>query len=453
MKVILLSGGSGLRLWPLSNTTRSKQYINLLQSPNEGYESMIQRVWRQLDAVNLLNHTFLSTNIDQVENIINQIGSNVHLIIEPERRDTFPAIALTASYLHSIEKVGHDEVIFFLPVDHFVENYFFKVLPELEKILHHSDTDILLLGVSPTMPSEKYGYIIPEASNHSAYQKVKYFVEKPDKETAENLINNHALWNCGVFAFKLKYLIDLLIKKGYPTEYNQLSLEYNQLPNISFDIEVIEKSNNISVVPFNGHWKDLGTWSDFVRVMESNIKGRGIVSDDSANVHLINELNIPVVINGLSDVVVAASHDGILVSHKEKSLNIKPLVKELQVRAMVEEKRWGSYRVLDYETLPSGDQTLVKLVSINPGKNISYQTHMQRSEVWTITSGDGLFVLDDIMRNVSAGDVLVIPVGSRHAIKSITELQFIEIQMGRDLIEEDIVRICMSWEEIEKLCN
>lgn len=453
MKVIILSGGSGLRLWPLTNATRSKQYLNLLQGPNGAYESMIQRVWRQLNAVNLLKHTYLSTNKDQMESIFNQIGSDVRIITEPERRDTFPAIALTTSYLHSVEKLGHDEVIFILPVDHFVESHFFEVLPELEKILHHSNADILLLGVSPTIPSEKFGYIIPEESNHSAYQKVKYFVEKPDKNTAEKLIKNNALWNCGVFAFKLKYLLDLLKTNGYPTEYNKLSLEYDKLPNVSFDIEVIEKSKSVIVVPFNGYWKDLGTWSDFIQVMETNIRGRGIVSGDSTNVHLINELNIPVVINGLTDVVVAASHDGILISNKEKSLNIKPLVKDLQVRSMVEEKRWGSYRVLDYETLSSGNKTLIKSISINPGKNISYQTHAKRSEVWTITSGIGLFVLDDVMRKVTAGDVLVIPVGSKHAVKSITELQFIEVQLGSDLLEEDIVRICMSWEEIEKLCT
>jgi mannose-1-phosphate guanylyltransferase len=453
VKVVILSGGSGLRLWPLTNSSRSKQYLNLLQGPNEGYESMIHRIWRQLDEVNLLTHTYLSTNKDQIESVLNQLGKKVRLIIEPEQRDTFPAIALTAAYLHSVEKIGEDEVIFFLPADHYVESHFFKFFSELEKILLDSNADILLLGVSPSKPSEKYGYIIPEVSNHSGYHKVKAFVEKPDEDTAGKLIKNHALWNCGVFAFKLKYLIDLLKTKGYTTEYNKLTQEYDQLPNTSFDIEVIEKSKNIIVVPFNGIWKDLGTWSDLIQVMETNISGKGIVSEDSTNVHLINELNIPVVINGLSNAVIAASQDGILISNKEKSLNIKPLVKDLQARAMVEEKRWGSYRVLDYETLPNGSKTLINSVSMNPGKNISYQIHAKRSEVWTITSGMGLFVLDGQMRRVTAGDVLVIPVGSKHAIKSLTELQFIEVQMGTDLLEEDIVRICMNWNEIEKLCN
>lgn len=452
MKVILLSGGSGLRLWPLSNTTRSKQYLDLLPCPNQEYESMIQRVWRQLDEVGLQKHTYLAANKIQIESIHNQLGKDMRLIIEPERKDTFPAISLAAAYLHSVEKVELNEVITVLPVDHFVESDFFQVLDNLEKTLQHSTADILLLGVSPTEPSEKYGYIIPDESDNRSCQKVKYFVEKPDKTTSEKLIKDNALWNCGVFAFKLKFLIDLLKTKGFATEFDQLVEKYNQMPSISFDFEVLEKCQNILVKPFKGHWRDLGTWSDFTQVMETNVKGRGIVSGDSTNVHLINQLNIPVVINGLSNVVLAASPDGILVSQKEKSSDIKPLVQMVNVRPMVEQKRWGSYRVLDIEKLPCGNKVLTKSLFLNAGKNISYQTHAKRSEVWTITSGMGLFVLDDRMQKVSAGDVLVIPVGSKHAIKSLTDLQFIEVQMGSELLEEDIIRICMTWEEVERCC-
>lgn len=453
IKIVLLTGGSGLRLWPLSNTVRSKQYLNLLSSPIGGYESMLQRVYRELYSVGLLKDTYMCTNKDQTENILNQLGDHVNLIIEPEQRDTFPAIALTAAYLDSIEKVEHDEVIFVVPVDHFVESSFFQGLLELEKILKQGNEDILLLGVSPTGPSVKYGYIVPEKSQDSHYQKVKSFVEKPDKDTAEKLIKNNALWNCGVFGFKLRYLIEMLKTKGYTTEFNKLVEQYEQLPINSFDYEVLEKSENVIVTQFNGLWRDLGTWGDFIQVMETNIIGRGIVSNESTSVHLINELNIPIVINGLSDVVIAASHDGILISDKESSANIKPLVQKLHARPMVEEKRWGTYRVLDLETLPNKNKTLIKSITINPGKHISYQTHSKRSEVWTITSGSGLFVLDGKMQKVTAGDVLKIPVGSMHAIKALTELHFIEVQMGSDLVEDDIVRICMTWEEVEEYCS
>lgn len=452
MKVILLSGGSGQRLWPLSNSVRSKQYLKLLQCP-DGYESMIQRIWRQICDAGLQDHTYLSTSIDQIDNIHNQIGNHVPLIIEPERRDTFPAIALAVAYLHSVEKVDSHEVICVLPVDHLVESHFFSALIKLEKALMQTNAEISLLGLSPTRPSEKYGYIIPEESKGSSYQKVKQFVEKPDKARAETLIQSKALWNCGVFAFKLQYLLNALITRGYTTDYNQLISQYNRLPKISFDFEVVEKARDVVVEPFKGYWKDLGTWGEITKAMPTNIKGRGKVSDDATNVHIINELNIPVIINGLSDIVLAASQDGILISHKEKTSTIKPLVQDEIDRPMVEEKRWGSYRVLDFEVLDDGNKVLTKSISIRSSKSISYQTHAKRSEAWTIISGNGLFVLNDQIRKVTPGDVLVIPAGSKHAIKALTDLQFIEVQMGRDLLDEDIVRICKTWEEVEKLCS
>lgn len=452
MKFILLSGGSGQRLWPLSNSVRSKQFLKLLQS-QDGYESMIQRIWRQVGDAGLLEHTYLSVGKNQIDSIHNQLGNNVRLIIEPERRDTFPAIVLAATYLHSVEKIDPHEVICVLPVDHLVESHFFSELIKLENALLQTNADIALLGLSPTRPSQKYGYIIPEETNDSTYQKVKQFVEKPDRYTAKTLIQSNALWNCGVFAFKLQYLLNILTTMGYTTNYNELISQYKELPKNSIDFEVIEKAKNIVVEPFKGYWKDLGTWGDFTKTMLTNIKGRGKVSDDSVNVHIINELNIPVVINGLSDIVFVASQDGILISHKEKTSAIKPLVRDVIDRPMVEERRWGSYRVLDFETLGNGNKVLTKSISIHSGKSISYQTHAKRSEVWTIISGHGLFVLNDNIRNVNPGDVLEIPVGSMHAIKALTDLQFIEVQMGSELIEEDIVRICMTWDEVEQRCS
>lgn len=422
MKVILLSGGSGQRLWPLSNTNRSEQYLKLLQSPDQGHESMIQRIWRQLNAMDLLEHTYLSTNKDQVDSIHNQLGNDVHLIVEPEQRNTFPSIALAAAYLHSVEKIDPNEVICVMHADHYVENDFFQALIQLERTLQSSDADLLLLAHASSEPSEK-------------------------------TIKNKALWNHrGIYAFRLKYVIDLLEIEGVETDYDQLIAQYDTLPNIHFEVEVVKESNHVIITPFSGYWKDLSTWGDYTQEMETNIIGKGKVSDDAANVHLINETNVPVVVNGISDVVVAVSPGGILISDKEKSSAIQPLVQDFLGRPMIEERRWGSYRVLDYEILPDGSKVLTKSISLKPGKNISYQTHAKRSEVWTIVSGNGLFVLDDHMQEVAPGDVLEIPVGSKHALKAVTDLQFIEVQIGSDLIETDIRRICMTWEEVELRC-
>lgn len=162
MKLVLLSGGSGKRLWPLSNDIRSKQFLKILDSPNGDKESMVQRVWRQIEEANLKKDTCIATSIGQVEILKNQLNDDIKLIVEPQKKDTFPAIALAATYLYSMEGIGLDETIVILPVDPYVENNFFKIMENLDTVLQNSDVDLALIGVKPSYPSEKYGYIIPE---------------------------------------------------------------------------------------------------------------------------------------------------------------------------------------------------------------------------------------------------------------------------------------------------
>lgn len=219
MKLILLSGGSGKRLWPLSNESRSKQFLKILPYSDNELESMVQRLWRQLKANQLVDASFISTSKAQVDIIQSQLGTEVPLIIEPERRDTFPAIALASTYFYSTIGVSLDEVITVMPVDPFVENQFFDKVKDLEDVIAQSDKDIALIGVNPTYPSTKYGYIIPDKDkmDHEQLQtfiKVKAFKEKPSEDQAQRLIEQHALWNCGVFAFKLGYMIHQLEKEG-----------------------------------------------------------------------------------------------------------------------------------------------------------------------------------------------------------------------------------------------
>ncbi len=180
MKLILLSGGSGKRLWPLSNDSRSKQFLKVLKNENDEMQSMVQRVWGQLTSLGIENDAVIATSKSQVDMINSQLGNDVPIIIEPERRDTFPAIALAASYLYSKEHVDLDEVVGVLPVDPYVENSFFERLLDLEKALNSSNADLGLMGVTPTYPSEKYGYIVPdiEESTQELIQ-VSHFKEKP----------------------------------------------------------------------------------------------------------------------------------------------------------------------------------------------------------------------------------------------------------------------------------
>ncbi|SLL33524.1 Alginate biosynthesis protein AlgA [Mycobacteroides abscessus subsp. abscessus] len=450
MKTVLLSGGSGKRLWPLSNDSRSKQFLKVLDNNGDGLQSMLQRVWKQLERQDLVHSSVLTTSKVQVEMIYSQLESDINLIVEPSRRDTFPAIALAASYIYSVQKCSLDEVIVVLPVDPYVEDEFFSRIKELEYTLKISDADIALMGVRPTYPSEKYGYIVPKAFNNTEgnYFNVDYFTEKPNKEKASFLIKKHALWNCGVFAFKLKYLISLMEKMNIPTEYNQLLVEYNNLPKISFDYEVVEKTDNIVAISYDGYWKDLGTWNTLTEEMSINKIGKGVISQDCTNVHLINELEIPVTVNGISDVIVAVSPDGILVSDKEASPKIKEVVNIFDDRPMYEERRWGWYRILDYNKLDSGQEILTKKICILEGKNLSYHYHEYRDEIWTIIDGEGEIIFNNQIQKLRAGDVVKINSGEKHSIIANTNLEIIEVQKGSQLIEADIVRVFEKWEEI-----
>lgn len=453
MKLILLSGGSGKRLWPLSNDSRSKQFLKVLKNNNDEMQSMVQRVWGQLTSLGFENDAVIATSKSQVDMINSQLGNNVPIIIEPERRDTFPAIALAASYLYSKEHVDLDEVVGVLPVDPYVENSFFERLLGLENALNSSNADLGLMGITPTYPSEKYGYIVPnvEKSTQELIQ-VSHFKEKPATAEAEELLKQNALWNSGVFAFKLDKIISLLDQKRLPVQYDMLVQQYASLPKISFDYEVVEKTENIVALPYNGSWKDLGTWNTLTEEMGTDILGKGNMGIECEQNHIINELDIPVSVLGLSNIIVAVSPDGILVSEKDASPRVKELVGDWDQRPMYEERRWGWYRVLDHTKYDDGNEVLTKRIGITASKNLSYQYHNNRSEVWTIVKGEGIFVLDDEIRVVRPGDVLEIHPKQKHAIKAVTDLEFIEVQSGSELVEEDIVRVYMQWNEIEEVC-
>ena len=448
MQLILLSGGSGKALWPLGNDARSKQFLPLFASPQGGMESMIQRIVRQAREVQLTENITVVTNMQQRDSIINQLGENVNIVIEPERRGTFPATALGATFLEQTKHCHADKTIVVMPCDVYTEPGYFHVISSMVQAVEDGLADLVLMGVQPRSASDKFGYIVPEIPIHPEDDKavkVANFIEKPDKTTAEALITQGALWNGGVFAFRLGYIMQF-VNKNYNVEgtLDALLNNYTALPKTSFDLEVAEKTTSAAVVPFAGQWKDLGTWNALCAKLPSTHIGNVLMGNHNENTHAVNELGIPVFCDGLKDVVVAASPNGIMVCGKEKSEVVKDVANQLITRPMYEERRWGTYRVLDNVTYDNGTQALTKSITLKAGKNISYQLHHHRTEVWTITHGEGIFVLDGEQRNVKSGDVLHIPVGHFHAIKGITELTFIEVQMGSPLIEEDIERF--EWD-------
>ncbi|MEG2199373.1 MAG: cupin domain-containing protein, partial [Anaerovorax sp.] len=223
---------------------------------------------------------------------------------------------------------------------------------------------------------------------------------------------------------------------------------YGSFHKISFDYEVVEKADNVAVIEFSGMWKDLGTWNTLTEHIENNVTGKALCSQSSTNTHVINELDIPVAVLGIKNAIVAVSPDGILVSDKHDSSYIKQYADQFVSRPMYEERRWGSYKVLDYVTKEDGQKILTKYIKMNTGKNVSYQIHKKRQEIWTIVSGRGDFLLDGNRQRVEAGQVVMIPKGAKHSIYSIENLEFIEVQLGEELIEEDIERLAYEWADI-----
>jgi mannose-1-phosphate guanylyltransferase len=453
MKLIMLSGGSGKRLWPLSNDSRSKQFLKIFSNETGHLESMVQRVWRQLDKANLHHHAYIATSYSQTEILQSQIGTQVKMIVEPERRDTFPAIVLSCLFLFDKEYVDPDETICVMPVDPYVDQTYFEKFAQLEEALGYSSADLVLMGVIPTYPSEKYGYILLEPGHEECkVQRVRQFIEKPNSHVAKELLEQHALWNCGVFTFKLRFILDIIKDAGYPLSYDWAVEHYSVFTQKSFDYEVVEKAHNIVAVPYQGSWKDLGTWNTITDEIKSNV-GRGIQNSDCENTHIINELDIPIIAIGTSDTVIAASPDGILVSNKAQSPKIKDIVLSLNQRPMYEERLWGWYRILDFTKNQSGEQVLTKRVGIHAGCFISYQTHYLRTEIWTIVSGSGECVIDGVWQSLNVSDIVTIPAGKRHAVRASESMEMIEVQIGRELIEEDIHREVMDWQDVLKICQ
>lgn len=436
MNIILLSGGSGKRLWPLSNDIRSKQFIKIFKKPDtdpvaeDVYESMAQRVYRQIKTADPESTVTIATSKSQVSAIRNQLGSDVGISVEPCRRDTFPAIALATAYLHDVKGIPADEAVVVCPVDPYVNEDYFVAMKKLWELAQQGIANLVLMGIQPTYPSEKYGYIIPVTSD--TVSKVSAFKEKPDAATAQQFIEQGGLWNGGVFAYKISYVLKRAHQLLDFTDYADLFIKYDTATKISFDYAVAEHEPDIAVMRFNGEWKDLGTWNTLTEAMEENIVGDGRLNETCRNVHVINELGIPVLAMGLRDVVISASSEGILVSDKEQSSYIKPFVDAIDSQVMFAEKSWGQYRVLDVE-----ENSMTIKVTLNPGHKMNYHSHDKRDEAWTVINGTGRTIVEGMEQPVKAGDVITMAAGCKHTVIADTKLQLIEVQLGSEISVND----------------
>ena len=431
MQIILLSGGSGQRLWPLSNDVRSKQFLKIF---GDG-DCMLQRVVKQIRRTNSGTTITIATAGKQVPLLKKILGDEFDLSPEPCRRNTFPSIALAAAYLHDVRRVDLNESIVVCPVDPYVDDNFFALFSTLAAQV--DDTPLTLMGIAPTYPSEKYGYIIPRTTDNVS--RVVTFKEKPNLVDAQKFIDAGALWNGGIFAFKLGYILDKAEKLLGTAAHDTLKKIYVDLPNISFDYAVVEHEKNISVVRYVGEWKDIGTWNTLTEVLESNSIGQVQSDATCANLHVINNSDVPIICMGLRDAVVAAGPEGILVSDKMASSYIKPFVERLDRQIRFAEKSWGSFKIIDVES----DSLTVK-VTLNRGSRMKYHSHEHRDEVWNFVAGTGRVVIDGVEKIVRAGDVIQIPVGSKHTVIADEPLKIIEVQIGHDITVDDKI----IWREM-----
>ncbi len=430
MNVILLSGGSGKRLWPLSNDVRSKQFIKIFRDDHGNYESMVQRIYRSIKRIDGGAKITVATSKTQVSELVSQLGKDIDISIEPERRDTFPAIALAVSYLHDVVKVPEDEAVVICPVDPYVEDDYFEALERLFELAKKGAANLALMGIEPTCPSDKYGYIMPESKD--PVSKVTQFKEKPSVELAKGYIAQGALWNAGVFACKISYVLNKAHQLIGFKDYQDLFDKYQGISKISFDYAVAEKEQDIQVMRFSGEWKDIGTWDALTESMPDEHVGAVTLANGCENVKTINTLDVPLLCVGIKDAVVVASPEGILVSETKKSSSIKPIVEKFGSIIRFAEKSWGKYEVIDV-----ADGAMTIKMTINGGSSLSYHSHEKRKEVWTVISGEGDVIVDGARRPVAQGDVIAIDANSPHAIKARTEMKILEVQIGHDLDAKD----------------
>ena len=443
MKILLLSGGSGQRLWPLSNDFCSKQYIKVL-SGEDGRQSMLQRVFSQLKSVEKSDDAVIIASEAQKDIIYSQLGSNTKIAVEPSRKDTFPAILLGCSWLYE-QGSNEDEVVIVMPVDPYVERDYFENFELLAKKLNESGSDIALMGAIPTYPSEKYGYIIP-GDQKDGYFDIKGFKEKPQLEEAKKLLAQKALWNCGVFCFKLGLIKSYCLKYGINFFYSDVKASYEKLPKISYDYEALEKSGSKIAIEYCGIWKDIGTWNTLTEEMDVDSIGDVYIDDTSSATHAVNTLDIPLIVMGADNLIVSATYDGILVADKERSSYLKDSLNRIKISPRYEERIWGTIKTID-RSEEGGRGVCTNKVKVVSGKHTSYHRHTEHDEIITVLSGEGLLVTEDCILKLTPGVSVTLEAGRFHAIKGSKELVYIEVLLG-NLERDDVERALFNWEDI-----
>ncbi len=444
MKCIIISGGSGSRLWPLSHANYPKQFHKIFDVPL--LEKTIERL-SPLGEISVLTTSELKVLTEKTLQIpVDRI------ICEPFGKNTAPAVALAC---WTLLKAGNsNEAIGIFPSDHLIsQEEVYRAALHLAEEVAQKDA-IVTLGIKPTYPATGYGYIeisneeLEQGHRHVAY-KSKGFFEKPSEEKAQHYFNsNQFYWNSGVFIFKVEQMISLFEKympelwSAFKTlkDENGLLDVYNKIPSESIDYGIMEKTKNIACVPCHVNWSDVGCWDEVAKLKKSE---NHILSLDGDGQFVLGDKKKVYSFIGTPDVLLIETQNATLICKKGMSQNVKKIVSKLENEKSMSEpnfevRPWGQFEVLgDTNTFKS------KIIEVEPGHQISYQSHKKREEHWIIVKGNPEVVLDGKVHKLSSGEYIKIPIGAKHRIRNPStneSVQFIEVQLGSYFGEDDIER-------------
>ena len=453
---IILAGGSGSRLWPLSRELYPKQLLNI-----QNKESLLQETYKRVNSFIPYGNIISITNTKHASNVKYQLSSlakNPIVISEPESKNTAPAIATSVKYILDKYKDSKNSVILVVPSDHKISDIkaFEKTVKEGEKLA--IEGYLVTFGVKPSYPETGYGYIQTESKISTGY-KVKQFVEKPNTKNAEQYVNDETVfWNSGIFMFtpdtfmkeleKYSPAIFNIVNRFNFTEKDEIAYtEFENLPNISVDYALMEKSDNIAMIELKSDWLDVGSWKSIYDVSKKDIDNNvkiGHVLDIGSRDSLMYSSSKLVATIGLEDAIVVETEDAVLACKKDRVQDVKQIFETLkqqhdntQLVHKTVYRPWGYYTVL-----AQGEGFLTKMIQVNPGQKLSVQSHNHRSEHWVVLSGTAKVVLEGKEHILSPGHSVDIAVKAIHSLQNPFEetLQIIEVQKGDLLIEEDIIR-------------
>lgn len=462
MKALILAGGSGERLWPLSRKNYPKQFLRL-----NGDKSLFQQTAERILKAVSREDIIVITNNDYKFHVLSHLNSretnnrqtsNSHIILEPASRNTAPALALGIKYC--MEKLGckKEEVIFLSPSDHIIRpaDKFAEYVKLADEIAQKGY--IVTFGVQPNKPESAYGYI-RFGSRYSTeggkdFFKVEKYTEKPDPETAKRLINTgDYLWNSGMFAFTIGTIIEELnsyapeIGRMIDLGFEEMLSDFYRMPNISLDYAVMEKSEKVVVLPFALSWNDAGSWDSLYDILDKdengNVKKGDVLAIDTRGTLILgNKRHIATV--GLENCLIVETDDAILIAKRGEAQRVKDIVNKLKEDARTEAEEhvttyrpWGSYTVLE-----KGHRYKIKRIVINPGEKLSLQMHYHRSEHWVVVKGSAKVTIGDKEMFIHENESAYVPKSTLHRLENHGKvpLEIIEIQNGEYTGEDDIVR-------------